>query len=129
MDQDRESGERARRFGKSAAIQCGALLKATRLSKRSNEFEYRGERICIKSARLGNKRIMATNALTDRVKAFVVALEIAPSIFELFYVPKRVFRRRSKPMRSRRFEGKAREIDRESLVDQKCIRRAVKLKS
>ena len=98
-------------------------------SKRSNEFLYQGERVCIKSARLRTKTIMVTNKLTTRVTAFLVVLETAPSFFEVLYLSRKTFRRRSRPMRSRRFKGVAREIHRKNLTDQTRIRRAIRLKS
>jgi hypothetical protein len=76
MPQDRESGDRARRWGYENARNVAAHLGATLINPgRSNEATWNHRRILIKSARYGVPEIGATLATLGRVEAIIAALQ------------------------------------------------------
>jgi hypothetical protein len=94
MPQDRESGERGRRHGYSRADMIAELIGAVRLSTKSNEFEWKGSHIAIKT---GSSPVVTRNML-GRADAIVyghehrggwVVYSISPEIFERLSVQSR----------------------------------------
>jgi hypothetical protein len=66
-------------------------IGAKKLSAKSNEFEWKGQRITIHSARHGNLGIGVTYKTLPRIQVIVGAFEVAPDEFELWSISPEVF--------------------------------------
>jgi hypothetical protein len=91
MPQTSETGRQGRENGYNRADAIGALLGAARLAKNSNEFEWGGRIVLIKTG----PSAVVTRATLSRVAAIVygeetndgwILYEIAPTIFEALSV-------------------------------------------
>ena len=101
MPQDRESGDRARRYGYQMAERVAEALGATLINPGvSNEATWRNQRILIKSARYRTSEIGATEATLQRVDAIVAALQDSNDGYTLYQVTPVWFRERMRPSRS-----------------------------
>lgn len=101
MPQDRESGDRARKWGynmaQKVASQLGASLTNPELS---NEATLKNRKILIKSAHYGIPEIGATAATLDRIDAIVAALQDRDGLYTLYEVSPVWFRKEMVPSRS-----------------------------
>jgi len=101
MPQDRDSGDRARKWGydmaQKVANHLGAILTNP---QRSNEAIWNNRRILIKSANYGVPQIGATLATLDRVEAIIAALQDKDRAYTLYEVTPSWFRPRMNPSRS-----------------------------
>lgn len=129
MTQNRTSGRTALNFGKAAAAEVGKIIGAKQLTRRSNEFDHRGKRVCIKSTRIGNNKILITNRLAERMRGLIIALEGPQYRFNVHQVSMSAFRKRSEVSRSQRFRGKARVLSREGITDLPMLKRGVELQA
>lgn len=84
MTQNRETGAAANQFGKEAAIKIAQHLKLKRLSSRTNEVIYKGQRAVIKSAHLGNGYIGVTLNMLERIDLILAAFETVDCQFDLY---------------------------------------------
>ena len=101
MPQDRDSGDRARKFGYYMAQKVANRLGATLINpSRSNEAILNNRRILIKSANYGVPQIGATPATLDRVEAIIAALQDKDEAYTLYEVTPSWFRLRMSPSRS-----------------------------
>jgi hypothetical protein len=103
MPQDRESGDRARKWGYCMAQEVAKNLGAILINpKRSNEALLNDHRILIKSAHYGDPQIGATPATLDRVEAIVAALQDKGKEYTLYEVTSSWFKLNMSPSRSPR---------------------------
>jgi HD superfamily phosphodiesterase len=101
MPQDRESGNKARRWGYENARNVAAHLGATLINPgRSNEAMWNHRRILIKSAHYGDPEIGATPATLDRVDAIVAALQDRDNAYSLYEITPAWFRQHMRQSRS-----------------------------
>ena len=88
MPQDQASGARAREFGytmaKVVATEIGAVLVD---SARSNEAEFRGQRVVLKSARQRTSGIGVTEGTLARVDVVLAALGAPGDVFHVYRIP------------------------------------------
>ena len=90
--QNRESGAEAAKFGHTTAALIGERIGAKKLKPRSNEFELKGKRVTIRTARQGNNQVGVLYAMLDRVQLVIGAFEIAPGEYELHSLSPAVYR-------------------------------------
>ena len=103
MPQDRESGNRARKWGHFMAQNVAEELGATLVNPdRSNEAIWNDRRILIKSANYGVPQIGATPATIDRIEAIIAALQDSDNDFTLYEVAPSWFKSKMSPSRSPR---------------------------
>lgn len=103
MPQDRDSGDRARKWGYYMAQKVANYLGASLINpKRSNEATWENRRILIKSAHYGDPEIGATPATLDRVDAIIAALQDQDKGYTIYEVVPAWFRQEMKPSRSPR---------------------------
>lgn len=101
MPQDRETGDRARKWGYCMAQEVANHLGATLINpKRSNEAIWKNRRILIKSAHCGVSQIGATPATLNRIDAIIAALQDKDRDYTLYEVTPDWFRQEMKPSRS-----------------------------
>jgi len=101
MPQDRESGDRARKWGYYMAEQVANYLGAILTNpQRSNEALLGNRRILIKSAHYGDPQIGATLATLNRVSAVIAALQDKDRDYSLYEVPSNWFLQHMSPSRS-----------------------------
>ena len=101
MPQDRESGNRARKWGYENARNVAAHLGATLINPgRSNEATWNNRRILIKSAHYGDPEIGATPATLNRVDAIVAALQDHDNAYTLYEITPACFRQNMRRSRS-----------------------------
>ncbi len=103
MPQDRESGDRARRWGHFMARRVAEEIGATLIKPgRSNEALWRDRKVLIKSANYGVPQIGATPATIDRVEAIITALQDSDNDFTLYEISSSWFISKMNPSRSPR---------------------------
>jgi len=101
MPQDRESGDRARKWGYENARNVAAHLGATFINPgRSNEATWNNRRILIKSAHYGDSQIGATSATLNRVDAIVAALQDRDGLYTIYEVSSNWFKQEMSQSRS-----------------------------
>ena len=101
MPQDRDSGDRARKWGYNMAQEVANHLGATLTNLgRSNEAIWNNRRILIKSAHYGVPEIGATVATLGRVDAIIAALQDKDKAYTLYEVTPAWFRSKMNPSRS-----------------------------
>jgi hypothetical protein len=101
MPQDRESGNRARKWGYENAQNVAAHLGATLINPgRSNEAMWNNRRILIKSAHYGDPQIGATLATLNRVDAIIAALQNHDNAYILYEITPTWFRKNMRQSRS-----------------------------
>ncbi len=91
MPQNRQTGADAARFGHEAAALIGEKIGAKKLTRNSNEFEWNGQRVTIRTARQGNKQVGVLYDMLPRVQSVIAAFETAPKEFELISLSPEVF--------------------------------------
>ena len=101
MPQDRESGDRVRKWGyenaQNVAAHLGAMLINAGLS---NEATWNNRRILIKSAHYGDPEIGATPATLNRVDAIIAALQDHDNAYTLYEIAPTWFRQNMSQSRS-----------------------------
>lgn len=103
MPQDRESGNKARRWGYFMAQKVAEKIGATLTNPgHSNEAIWNNRRILIKSANYGVPQIGATLATIDRNEAIIAALQDSDKLFTLYEVTPTWFKSKMSPSRSPR---------------------------
>jgi hypothetical protein len=101
MPQDRDSGDRARKWGYSMAQKVANHLGASLIRpKRSNEAMWQNRRVLIKSAHYGVPEIGATASTVDRVEAIIAALQDRDGLYTLYEVLPDWFRKEMVSSRS-----------------------------
>jgi len=101
MPQNRESGDRARRWGYENAQNVSVHLGATIINPgKSNESMWNNRRILIKSAHYGDPEIGATLATINRVDSIVAALQDQDNAFTLYEITPSWFRQNMRQSRS-----------------------------
>jgi hypothetical protein len=93
MPQNQESGAEAREFGLRTAALIAEKIGARKLNRNSNEFEWKGQRITIRTARQGNNQVGVLYSMLARVQAVIGAFEIAPNEFELISLSPDVYQK------------------------------------
>lgn len=91
MTQNRDTGAEAARFGHTAAALIAEKIGAKKLTSNSNEFEWNGEHVTIRTARLGNNQVGVLYDMLKRVQFVIAAFEIAPNDFELLSLSPEIF--------------------------------------
>ena len=100
MPQNRDSGDRARKWGYDMAQKVANHLGATLMHpKQSNEAIWNNRRILIKSAHYGVPQIGATLATLNRVSAVIAALQDKDRDYSLYEVSSNWFRQHMSPSR------------------------------
>jgi hypothetical protein len=98
MPQDRNTGAKARVFGRRMAGIVARKIGARKLDSDGNEYSWNGKRITIRSAHRDNAYVGALYAMLDRVDSVLAALETnAPGEFQVWEVSTQTFRANSKP--------------------------------
>ncbi len=101
MPQDRESGNRARLWGRKMARTVADALGATLINPGfSNEAMWNGRRILIKAAHRDTPQIGATFATLNRVSAVIAALQVKDKDYTLHEVSSEWFIQHMSPSRS-----------------------------
>ena len=101
MPQDRESGDRARRWGYENARKVAVHLGATLIDPgRSNEAIWNNRKILITSAHHGTPNVSVTIATLDRIDAIVASLQDKDSKFTLYEITPLWFRQNMRQSRS-----------------------------
>jgi len=101
MPQDRETGDRARKWGFSMAQQVVSQLGASLINpKLSNEATLKNRKILIKSAHHRVPEIGATIATLDRIDAIVAALQDKDGLYTIYEVSPNWFRQEMMPSRN-----------------------------
>ena len=101
MPQDRDSGDRARRWGYENAQKVAQHLGATLVNPtRSNEAIWDNRRILVTSAHHGTPNVSVTIATLDRIDAIVAALQDKDTGFTLYEISPLWFRRNMRQSRS-----------------------------
>ena len=101
MPQDRESGDRARRWGYQNAQNVAAHIGATIINpRRSNEAMWNNRRILIKSAHYGDPEIGATLVTINRIDSIVAALQDQDNVFSLYEITPSWFQQNMRQSRS-----------------------------
>lgn len=101
MPQDRESGNRARRWGYENAQKVARHLGATLINPtRSNEAIWNNRKILITSAHHGTPNISVTIATLDRIDAIVASLQDKDGKFTLYEITPLWFRQNMRQSRS-----------------------------
>jgi len=101
MPQNRDSGNRARRWGYENAHKVAQHLGATLVNPtRSNEAIWDHRRILVVSAHHGTPSVSVTIATLDRIDAIVAALEDEDSRFTLYEISPLWFRQHMRQSRS-----------------------------
>jgi hypothetical protein len=93
MTQNRETGAEAARFGHKAAALIAEEIGAQKLTSNSNEFEWNGKRVTIRTARQGNNQVGVLYDMLPRIQSVIAAFEFSPNEFELFSLSPDEFRR------------------------------------
>lgn len=103
MPQNRESGNRARKWGYFMAGKIAENLGAELINpRRSNEAIWNERRILIKSANYGVPQIGATPATIERVEAIIAALQDSDDDFTLYEITPAWFKSKMSASRSPR---------------------------
>lgn len=103
MPQNRDSGDRARRWGYDMAQEVASHLGAILIKpKGSNEAIWNNRKVLIKSAHFGVPEIGATTATLDRAEAIIAALQNQDGAYTIYEVEPAWFRQNMKPSRSTR---------------------------
>ncbi len=84
--QNQKTGAEAAKWGRHAAAAFAQQIGATNLRHGANEFEWKGKRITIHSARLGSQTIGVTYNTLSRVQLVIGAFEESSGEFELWSV-------------------------------------------
>ena len=101
MPQDRESGDRGRRWGYENARLIAILLGATLIKPgKSNEAIWKNRKILIKSAHYGNPEIGATPVTLNRIDAIIAALQNQNSTYTLYEITPPLFLQNMRQSRS-----------------------------
>ncbi|HEY2572821.1 MAG TPA: hypothetical protein VGH65_02090, partial [Verrucomicrobiaceae bacterium] len=91
MTQNRETGAEAARFGHKAAALIAENIGAKKLTRNSNEFEWNGKRVTIRTARQGNNQVGVLYDMLPRMHSVIAAFETAPNEFELLSLSPEIF--------------------------------------
>jgi len=92
MTQNAESGAAAAKFGLETAALLGGVLGATKLKKNSNEFEYKGQRVTIRTGRKSTTDFGVRYDMLDRVQLVIAGFEVAASEYELWAISPETFK-------------------------------------
>jgi len=84
MSQDAESGKRAAEYGHKTAAQVAEQIGAKRVTPHANEFEYKGQRVTIRTAREKTDSVGVTYNMLKRLQLVIGAFEVAPNEYELY---------------------------------------------
>ncbi len=104
MPQNRDSGARANEYGRENAKRIAEKIGAKSISKRSNEFELKGRKITIRSAKHSTNDLGVTYKMLERIDAIFGALEQENGKYELYEISPSMF---EKNMRETRSKGPA----------------------
>lgn len=103
MPQDRDSGDKARKWGFHMGEKVASFLGASLINPGlSNEAMWENRKILIKSAHYGVPEIGATSATLDRIDAIMAALEDQDKSYTIYEVVPAWFRQNMRPSRSPR---------------------------
>ena len=91
MTQSHETGAEAARFGHKAAALIADQIGAKKLTRNSNEFQWNGKRVTIRTARQGNNQVGVLYDMLKRVQSVIGAFETAPNEFELLSLSPEIF--------------------------------------
>ncbi len=101
MPQDHDSGAAANEYGRATARTIATKIGATEIQRSSNECRLDGQRIVIKSARLGTPSIGVTYRMLDRLDGILGAFELEDGTYDLFLLGPDAFRQNMSATRSR----------------------------
>ena len=91
MTQNHETGAEAARFGHKAAALIADQIGAKKLTRNSNEFQWNGKHVTIRTARQGNNQVGVLYEMLKRVQSVIGAFETAPNEFELLSLSPEIF--------------------------------------
>src|SRR5436189_5649016 len=92
MAQNRESGAEAARFGLEAAAKIGERIGARKLTRNSNEFEYNGQSVTIRTAHKGTTDVGFTYKMLERIELVIGAFEVKDNEFDLLSLSPETFK-------------------------------------
>lgn len=114
MTQNRDTGAEASEFGHAMAAFLAEKLGAQKLTVNSNEFEWNGQRITIRTARQGNTSVGVTYAMLDRIQLVIAAFECTPDEYELFSLLPTTYKQ---SMRDSKGKGKVGLVSKKTFVE------------
>ena len=119
MPQDRISGARANRYGRTTARKVARQIGAVSLSANSNEFKLKGKRVTIRCARVKTNQLGTSYKLLERVKSVIAALEQENGEYELYEITPEKFKANMRETRSKgRSAGKVGLVRRSLFVNE-----------
>lgn len=98
--QDFNSGRRGNEVGRLIGQAVAEKLNME-LQPGSNKGEFRGKRVVIKSARLGNSLFGITNKMVEEIDSVILAREIREGQFELYISELNNIKDKGRPTRSK----------------------------
>jgi hypothetical protein len=116
MPQNRDSGAEGNSYGRECGKRIASALGAQRVSARSNECDFNGERIVIHCARLRTKTVGVTRRMVEKLQAVLGAFERKDGSYAVYLLPMQIYRDHMKPSRS---HGK--KVENVFLVDRKVF--------
>jgi hypothetical protein len=96
MPQDRESGAAANEYGHKMAAIVAADIAAISVKANANEFEHKGRRITIRSARKSTDSVGVLSDMLDRVEAVIAAFQRNDGDYNLWELPTPAYRAASR---------------------------------
>lgn len=128
MPQNRESGARAKEYGRITARKIAATLGAISSSQTSNEFELDGRKITIRCARYTTTNFGMTFKMLERVDSIFGAIEQENGTYEIYELSPKVFAENMRDTRSQGpSAGKVGLVNRSLFVSQGRYLRTVEL--
>jgi hypothetical protein len=101
MPQNRETGARADRFGREMADRIARTLGTRLITKNSNEINYKGKRIVIKSAQKNVPQIGVSLKMLKRIKGIIAVLEEKEGKYTLYKITPQWYKLEMTPSKSK----------------------------
>jgi len=101
MPQDRESGERADKYGRETAKKIAERISATSISETSNEFLHKNRKITIRCARNKTHDIGVSYKMLERIDAVIAALEQDNEEYKLYEISPQSFKQHMRETKSK----------------------------
>lgn len=115
MAQDRNSGREASQFGRENGDRIAKYLGAARIGP-GNEYNWKGRRISIRSARQNTTSVGVLYTMLDRITLIIAAFEREDDSFDLYSLDVPKYR---SMMRETRSQGPS--AGQVGIVDRKCF--------
>jgi hypothetical protein len=100
MPQNRVSGAEGNRYGRECGERIATALGAQRVSARSNECDFNGERVVIHCARLRTKTVRVTRRMVEKLQAVLGAVQREDGSYDVYRLAMQSYREQMKPSHS-----------------------------